>query len=148
MVADSLKMAISQRLVKKVCPRCYIEETIPSEECLVRLGIRPNWLHGVNTLRRGRKCDFCRQTGVSGRKAIFEALIVDDEVKIAIQEQAPAIQLRRILEAKGEAGLFERAVREAAFGVISLEEACKFREVGATDRLNGEESTAGKRWQI
>ena len=30
MVADSLKMAISQRLVKKVCPRCYIEEPVPS----------------------------------------------------------------------------------------------------------------------
>jgi type II secretory ATPase GspE/PulE/Tfp pilus assembly ATPase PilB-like protein len=129
MVADSLKIAISQRLVKKVCPRCYIEEPVPSEEHLIRLGIHPNWLHGVNALRRGRKCDFCRQTGVSGRKAIFEALIVDDDVKIAIQEQAPAVQLRRILEAKGEAGLFERAVREAASGVISLEEACKFREI-------------------
>jgi type II secretory ATPase GspE/PulE/Tfp pilus assembly ATPase PilB-like protein len=118
-------------------------ERVPSEERLIRLGVQPNWLYGVNALRRGRKCDFCRQTGVSGRKAIFEALIVDDEVKIAIQEQAPAVQLRRILEAKGEAGLFERAVREAASGVISLEEACKFREMGATGHLNGEESTAG-----
>jgi type II secretory ATPase GspE/PulE/Tfp pilus assembly ATPase PilB-like protein len=136
MVADSLKIAISQRLVKKVCPRCYIEEPVPSEERLIRLGIHPNWLHGINALRHGRKCDFCRQTGVSGRKAIFEALIVDDEVKIAIQEQAPAVQLRRILEAKGEAGLFERAVREAASGVISLEEACKFREVGAAGPFN------------
>ena len=133
MVADSLKMAISQRLVKKVCPRCYIEEAIPSEERLIQLGIHPDWLSGVSALRRGRKCDFCRQTGVSGRKAIFEALIVDDEMKIAIQEQAPAVQLRRILEAKGEATLFQRAVQEAAAGVISLEEACKYREVGVVD---------------
>ena len=130
MVADSLKIAISQRLVKKVCPRCYIEEPVPSEERLIRLGIHPDWLTGVSALRRGRKCDFCRQTGVSGRKAIFEALIVDDEVKVAIQEQAPAVQLRQILEVKGEAGLFERAVQEAAAGAISLEEACKFREIG------------------
>jgi type II secretory ATPase GspE/PulE/Tfp pilus assembly ATPase PilB-like protein len=80
-----------------------------------------------------KRVDFCRQTGVGGRKAIFEALIVDDEVKIAIQEQAPAVQLRRILETKGETTLFENAVQEAAAGVISLEEACKFREVGAAD---------------
>jgi type IV pilus assembly protein PilB len=137
MVADSLKMAVSQRLVKKVCPRCYIEEQIPSDERLIRLGIHPNWLSGASALRRGRKCDFCRQTGVSGRKAIFEALIVDDEMKVAIQEQAPAVQLRRILETKGEASLFERAVREAAAGVISLEEACKFREIGAGDHPKG-----------
>jgi general secretion pathway protein E len=120
-------------LVKKVCPRCYIEEPVPSAERLIRLGIHPNWLNGASALRRGRKCDFCRQTGVSGRKAIFEALIVDDEVKIAIQEQVPAVQLRRMLEAKGETSLFEKAVQEAAAGTISLEEACKFREVGATD---------------
>ncbi len=135
MVADSLKMAISQRLVKKVCPRCYIEESIPSEARLIRLGIRPDWLSEAAALRRGRRCDFCRQTGVSGRKAIFEALIVDDEVKAAIQDQAPTVQLRRILEAKREATLFEKAVREAAAGVISLEEACKFREVSAADQL-------------
>jgi type II secretory ATPase GspE/PulE/Tfp pilus assembly ATPase PilB-like protein len=132
MVADSLKLAISQRLVKKLCPRCAIEESLPPEERLVRLGIRPEWLAGANSVRRGRKCDFCRKTGVSGRKAIFEALIVDDEVKIAIQERAPTLHLQRILERRGEASLFEKAVREAAAGAISLEEACKFREVGST----------------
>jgi type II secretory ATPase GspE/PulE/Tfp pilus assembly ATPase PilB-like protein len=132
MVADSLKLAISQRLVKKLCPRCAIDEPLPSEERLVRLGIKPEWLAGVNAVRRGRKCDFCRKTGVSGRKAIFEALIVDDEVKIAIQERAPALHLQRISERRGEASLFEKAVREAAAGVISLEEACKFREVSSS----------------
>jgi type IV pilus assembly protein PilB len=81
MVADSLKMAVSQRLVKKVCPRCYIEEPVPSEERLFALGISPDWFAGVELLRRGRKCDFRRNTGVSGRKAIFEVLLVDDDVK-------------------------------------------------------------------
>jgi type II secretory ATPase GspE/PulE/Tfp pilus assembly ATPase PilB-like protein len=131
MVADSLKLAISQRLVKKLCPRCVIEEPLPTEERLVRLGIKPEWLTGVKSVSRGRKCDFCRKTGVSGRKAIFEALIVDDEVKIAIQERAPAVHLQRLLERRGEASLFEKAIREAAAGIISLEEACKFREVGS-----------------
>ena len=128
MVADSLRLAISQRLVKKLCPRCAIEEPLPPEGRLVRVGIKPEWLAGVSSVRRGRKCDFCRKTGVSGRKAIFEALIVDDEVKIAIQERAPTLHLQRILERRGEVSLFEKAVREAAAGVISLDEACKFRE--------------------
>ncbi|MBV8814531.1 MAG: Flp pilus assembly complex ATPase component TadA [Verrucomicrobia bacterium] len=131
MVADSLKLAISQRLIKKLCPRCAIDESVPSEERLVRLGINPEWLAGATSVRRGRNCDFCRKTGVSGRKAIFEALIVDDEVKIAIQERAPALQLQRILERRGEASLFEKAVREAVAGIISLEEACKFRDVSS-----------------
>jgi type IV pilus assembly protein PilB len=128
MVADSLKMAVSQRLVKKVCPRCYIDEPVPSAERLSALAVPPAWLAGVGTLRRGRKCDFCRNTGVSGRKAIFEVLLVDDDVKTAIQERAPAVQLKNLMSAKGERSIFEKAVREAAAGVISLEEACKFKE--------------------
>jgi type IV pilus assembly protein PilB len=128
MVADSLKMAVSQRLVKKVCPRCCIEEPVPSELRLSELGMPPDWLAGVGVLRRGRKCDFCRNTGVSGRKAIFEVLLVDDDVKMAIQERLPAVLLKNLMAAKGERSIFEKAVREAAAGVISLEEACKFRE--------------------
>ncbi|HEY0791971.1 MAG TPA: ATPase, T2SS/T4P/T4SS family [Chthoniobacterales bacterium] len=132
MVADSLKLALSQRLVKKVCPRCYEEVKLPSDERLARLGVEPDWLGRTPTLRRGRGCDFCRRSGVSGRKAIFEALIIDDEARAAIQDQAPALHFRRLMQARGEASLFEQAVREAAAGVISLDEACKFREVTHT----------------
>ena len=128
MIADALKLAISQRLVKKICPRCYLEEPIPVASRLQALGIDPEWLAGIPVLRRGRGCDFCRQTGVSGRKPIFEMLVVDDDVKIAIQERAPAAYLKKLMTAKGEQNLFEKAIREAGAGVISLEEASKFRD--------------------
>jgi type II secretory ATPase GspE/PulE/Tfp pilus assembly ATPase PilB-like protein len=128
MIADALKMAISQRLVKKICPRCYIEEPVPSEARLHALGIDPEWLKGISALRRGRRCDLCRNSGVSGRKPIFEMLVVDDEIKVAIQERVPAAHLKRLMAAKGESTIFEKAVRAAGAGVISLEEACKFRD--------------------
>jgi type II secretory ATPase GspE/PulE/Tfp pilus assembly ATPase PilB-like protein len=128
MIADALKMAISQRLVKKICPRCYVEEPVPTRARLSALGIDPGWLEGISTLRRGGRCDFCRNTGVSGRKPIFEMLVVDDEIKVAVQERAPAAYLKRLMADKGESTIFEKAVREAGAGVISLEEACKFRD--------------------
>jgi len=89
MVADALKLALSQRLVKKVCPRCYVEEPVPTKARLDALGIDPEWLKGISALRRGRRYEFCRNTGVSGRKPIFEMLVVDEEIKAAIQERAP-----------------------------------------------------------
>jgi type II secretory ATPase GspE/PulE/Tfp pilus assembly ATPase PilB-like protein len=128
MVADALKMAISQRLVKKICPRCYVEEPVPARARLSALGIDPKWLEGVSTLRRRRRCEFCRNTGVSGRKPIFEMLVVDDEIKAAIQERTPAAHLKKLMSHKGESTIFEKAVREAGAGVISLDEACKFRD--------------------
>ncbi|HEV3210650.1 MAG TPA: transposase [Chthoniobacterales bacterium] len=70
-----------------------------------------------------------RNTGVSGRKPIFEMLVVDDELKVAVQERAPATHLKRLMaEKRRENTLFEKAVREAGAGVISLEEACKFKD--------------------
>ena len=41
-------------------------------------------------------------TGVSGRKPIFEMLVGDDEVKVAIQERAPATHLKRLMAEKRE----------------------------------------------
>jgi type II secretory ATPase GspE/PulE/Tfp pilus assembly ATPase PilB-like protein len=90
---------------------------------------RKNAWYGSGSDRNGWREQ--TQSGTDGN-AIFEALIVDDEVKIAIQERAPSLHLQRILERRGERFFFEKAVREAAEGVISLEEACKFREVGST----------------
>src|SRR6516225_10632734 len=95
MIADALKLSVSQRLVKKVCPRCYVEERVPTRARLRSLGIDPDWLEGISVLRRGGRCDFCRNSGVSGRKAIFEMLVVDDQIKAAIQERAPAAHLKK-----------------------------------------------------
>src|ERR1700757_5100942 len=53
LMADALKLAISQRLVKKVCPRCYIEEPVPGKTRLDALRIDPRWLEGISALRRG-----------------------------------------------------------------------------------------------
>jgi type IV pilus assembly protein PilB len=128
MIADSLKIAFSQRLVKKICPRCSVDQSLPGEGRLLRLGIDPTRFSGAVSLKCGSGCDFCRGSGVSGRKAIFEVMLVDDEIRRAIQEGAPSSQFRKILRAKGEPSLFDRALEEAFAGVISLEEACKFRE--------------------
>jgi type IV pilus assembly protein PilB len=130
MVADSLKLVLAQRLVKRVCPRCAVEEPAPTEERLRRLGIPPDWVPLDAVLRRGRACDLCRHTGVSSRKAIFEALIVDQEVQTAIQDRAPTREFRHIMASRGEPTLFQAAVVEATKGIITIEEACKFREIG------------------
>ncbi len=79
----------------------------------------------ISTKLRSARHDARHAVGIKTAQALLE-------VKIAIQERAPALHLQRILERRGEASLFEKAVREAAAGVISLEEACKFREVGST----------------
>jgi type II secretory ATPase GspE/PulE/Tfp pilus assembly ATPase PilB-like protein len=52
-----------------------------------------------------------------------EALMVDEEIAHELHGQPPPEKLRHLMIEKGETTLLEKAVREAAHGVISLEEA-------------------------
>jgi hypothetical protein len=81
-----------------------------SPVCLPHCFLCIRFLNGITTWARG----ILRQA--------------PDEIKVAIQERAPAAYLKRLMADKGESTIFEKAVREAGAGVISLEEACKFRD--------------------
>ena len=61
------------------------------------------------TLKKGRGCLHCRQTGYSGRDGIFEILPITDTIRRLISEQADSVKL---FDAGREAGM--RTLREAA----------------------------------
>jgi len=65
-----------------------------------------------------------------GRTAIFEALVVDQEIEQAITFNQSPREIRSLMSARGEKTLFEQAVRLAARQTISLEEALRLRSAG------------------
>ncbi len=113
----------SQRLIKMVCTHCDEEVPIPSAQKLRKMRIDADWLGGAESFKVGRGCSHCNGTGFEGRKALYEALIVDEEIAHELHGQPTPERLRRLLLERGEATLLEKAVREAARGTISLEEA-------------------------
>ena len=56
-------------------------------------------------------------------KALYEALIVDEDIAHELHARPTPENLRHLMIEKGETTLLEKAVLEAAHGVISLEEA-------------------------
>ena len=87
LAADSLSGILSQRLVRKICPKCA-EETVPDEEEQKLLG------PGIPKIRRGRGCSFCRNTGYKGRIAVHEVFIVDREIRKMIAKGSPVEEIR------------------------------------------------------
>ena len=85
--------------------------------------IDPTWLADAPNFKVGRGCSHCNGTGFSGRKALFEALIVDKKILKSLNDNPEPEFLKHLMKEQGEATLFEKAVRESALGVISLEEA-------------------------
>jgi hypothetical protein len=51
-------------------------------------------------------------------------LVVDDEIRVAIQERAPAAHLKKLMSDKVESTIFEKGSSRSR----SRSEACKFRD--------------------
>ena len=82
LVADSLIGAISQRLVRKLCPQCKISKmTTPAEMKL---------LDRVNPVKIFEPvgCSYCSNTGYQGRIGVFEIMILTDEIKEIIMSDS------------------------------------------------------------
>lgn len=120
LVASALQASIAQRLVRTVCSYCA-EEDHPSEKALEEFGIRSD---DYVTLKRGKGCFNCMNTGYRGRTGIFEILTVGEMIQEMIIQRRSAQEITRQAWNSGKLRtLREDAVRKVAQGVTTLEEA-------------------------
>ncbi len=90
-------------------------------ELLARAGIEPDAAQGFH-FRRGIGCAACRGTGYRGRRAIAEALRMNDELRQLLSERAPIGQIKQAAMRSGMTTLRTAAVKLVAAGETTLEE--------------------------
>lgn len=118
LIASSLNAVLAQRLVRVICPQCK-ETYRPSADELMRLGITDvNFSH----LYRGKGCDRCDFTGFYGRTAVAELFIMDDEIRVLINSNAPESSIRDKARANGLQSLFQDALRKIQEGKTTINE--------------------------
>ena len=98
-IASTVATAISQRLVRRICPECAKERPFTEEEmaAMDKLGAPYNIkfdFKGKHTYD-AIGCQKCNNTGYSGRIAIIEMLSLKDSVKELIVEGASTYEIRR-----------------------------------------------------
>lgn len=81
MIASSVMGIVAQRLVRKVCPYCSVEEAPTLEEELL-LG------KDIKSVRHAKGCNRCNYTGYSGRIAVHEILAMDNHIRRMVAEKA------------------------------------------------------------
>jgi type IV pilus assembly protein PilB len=80
----------------------------------MELGMRLADLGGRN-FYRGRGCDACRKAGYKGRMALYEIMVMDDDLRELVMQQASTAVLRaecrkrgmRTLRESGLLGIYE-----------------------------------------
>ncbi|HQF92474.1 MAG TPA: ATPase, T2SS/T4P/T4SS family, partial [Synergistaceae bacterium] len=116
LVSSSMMAAIAQRLVRRLCTQCKEPYTLPQALC-DSLGFPPG-----TVAYRSVGCEACRNSGFKGRTAIFEIMVVNDEIRNLIVRGAPLSDIRSLAIQEGMRTLRDQGLRKVRSGVSSLEE--------------------------
>src|SRR5277367_100461 len=119
LVSSSILAVLAQRLVRKLCPDCR-EPYRPSETELARIGLKS--LDSTARICRPKGCRNCRNTGYRGRMAIQELMIMDDEIRSLVMQNADAATLRRKCTSVGMTLLRQDGAARVLRGETSIEE--------------------------
>jgi type II secretory ATPase GspE/PulE/Tfp pilus assembly ATPase PilB-like protein len=120
---------IAQRLVRKVCTKCF-EDYEPSAELQKRIRQiltdikRPTIKVDFEkiVLRRARGCQFCLQGGYKGRIGIFELLKISPTIEKLIYQKPTEEQLLKAAKEEGFVSLQQDALLKALQKITTLEE--------------------------
>jgi type IV pilus assembly protein PilB len=124
MLASAITMILSQRLARKLCPKCKAIVDHYSQEELEAAGFSKDEIPNL-TLFGPKGCPACKGAGYKGRTGLFELMEVTDEVAKAISANVAEDQLRKTAVREGMKTLREAALEKARKGEISLEEVFK-----------------------
>ena len=124
LVASTVEGVLAQRLVRVLCPRCR-EKYQPDPETLpTDFPVRaPEFLY------RAVGCRECRETGYSGRKAIFELLRTDAQVGKLCVARASAGEIREHALSKGMLTLRQSGFSRVVDGMTSLDEVLRITKM-------------------
>ncbi len=120
LITATLEGVMGQRLVRRICEDCRTEFD-PSAEMLMELNLRPEDVRGKQFFY-GRGCDRCNNTGHRGRMAIFELVIMNDELRDMISGGASTDALRSACKKQGMTTLRESGLRAIYEGRTTIEE--------------------------
>jgi type IV pilus assembly protein PilB len=120
MICATVEAILAQRLVRRVCTKCR-QETRVSSSMLQDLGMKKEDIKGKQFFK-GAGCDNCNNTGYKGRIALFELMIMNDQLRDMIMKNASTDELREQARLNGMVPLREFGIGVAAQGVTTLDE--------------------------
>ena len=92
MISAALSLVVAQRLARKNCPNCLVDDDSATPAALSYIGFTEEELQEFRP-KKGAGCATCDGSGYKGRQGIYEVLRVTPEVEQAILEQRQAPEI-------------------------------------------------------
>ena len=121
LVASSVDCVVAQRLIRRLCERCKIAY-FPTTGDLDVLGIDTEIEEPPEELYQAVGCQTCSKTGYNGRFALYEVLLVSEELKGMIASRAHTEDIKKVAIAQGMYTLRRSGLAHVRQGSTSVEE--------------------------
>ncbi|HVU39103.1 MAG TPA: ATPase, T2SS/T4P/T4SS family [Opitutales bacterium] len=120
LVSASLRAALAQRLVRKVCSQCK-KPYVPEQKELMSIGL--NEVQAAQaTFMKGEGCQRCNGIGARGRMGLFELFVINEEVQQMIYENRTLVELRQKARELGMRTMREDGIRKITSGLTTIDE--------------------------
>ena len=124
LVGAAANAVLAQRLIRKICKHCAVDLE-PNEQFTEFVT-----MHGIDasSLKQGKGCHRCRETGYAGRLGLYELLVLDDHIRDDIARNPNVTEFRRTCKERGMVTLREDGFRKVADGSTTVEEILRVTE--------------------
>lgn len=120
-LTSAVVMILAQRLIKKNCTNCLVDDDDLNLEELELMGFSLEEIQTIN-FKKGCGCEKCNKTGYKGRQGVYEVLTFNEKLKEAIISGSNVQVLREIATKTGFIDMQEHGRRLIKDGIMSIEE--------------------------
>ncbi|MCH2186990.1 Flp pilus assembly complex ATPase component TadA, partial [Myxococcota bacterium] len=121
LVASAVNCIVAQRLARKICSECMADDPEVTREDLISAGLSEGELQGFQP-QKGMGCAQCSETGFKGRMAVYEVMVMTDELKEFVLNGASSAEIKREAIRGGMVTLRRSALDKLLEGVTTLSE--------------------------
>ena len=125
-IASTLGLSVSQRLVRRICPKCAKERDFTKEEKEKIKKVLDKYQIDIDLTDKKTYetvgCAHCNQTGYYGRIALYELLEITEELKELIVNGESTIEIRKHAIQNGYRPLEVDGIQKVIKGVTTLKE--------------------------
>jgi len=120
-VASAVQVIVAQRLVRKLCPHCKQQTSLP-EKVLLESGFEKAEIESLSIFEANKKgCANCTE-GYKGRSGIFQVLPISEKIKTLIMEGCTENDIEKAASDEGIHDLREAGLIKVRDGITTLAE--------------------------
>lgn len=141
LIPSVLRVAISQRLIRTLCPHCkikikpnekikdYILERIKSLPALTKKDVNlPGYPSGPLFIYQAKGCELCNFIGYAGRMGLFEVLSMTDELAELVLKNPLESLIFKVAQKQGMLTMEQEGVLKVLSGETTIEEIARATE--------------------